>query len=141
MSTNQKRYRTQWAAQFYAASELTRRDYVVSFTLGNSPVFDLVVVSPNGKKFMVDVKGLSSKNFWLVREREPQDDLFYILVYLPPDLQPPQTFILASRELMNAITRLKEQTLQAGKKWADSGAGINWGTALNFENQWKSLPS
>jgi hypothetical protein len=58
MNPNSKRYKTQWAAQFYAAAELTRRGYLVSLTLGNAPVADLLAVSPSGKHFMVDVKGL-----------------------------------------------------------------------------------
>jgi hypothetical protein len=141
MNPNSKRYRTQWAAQFYAAAELTRRGYLVSLTLGNAPVADLLVVSPSGKHFMVDVKGLSSKNFWLAQEREPQDDLYFILVYLPSEFQPPSFYVLSSAELVKAIKALKAQTLAAGKKWVESGAGINWGTALEYQNRWELLPA
>ena len=140
MNSSLKRYRTQWAAQFYAAAELTRRGYLVAFTLGNAPATDLLAISTGGVKFMVDVKGLSSKNFWLVREREPQDDLYYVLVYLPSDLKLPEFFILKSGELMDAIKKLKKQTHAAGKKWVDSGAGIDWGTALSYGNRWNILP-
>lgn len=140
MSTDRKRYRTQWAAQFYAAAELTRRGYLVSFTLGNAPVVDLLVVSPKNEHFMIDVKGLSSKNFWLVKEHEPQDDLFYILVYLPSDSQPPNFYIISSKEMAKEINALKQQTIDAGKDWTGSGAGINWGTAVPFKDRWNLLP-
>lgn len=141
MSTNQRRYRTQWAAQFYAAAELTRRGYLASFTLGNAPIIDLVVVSPNDKqRFMVDVKGLSSKNFWLVREHEPQDDLFYILVYLPSDFQPPNFYIMTSKDMAKEINTLKKQTIDAGKTWTGRGTGINWGAALPYKDQWNLFP-
>jgi hypothetical protein len=47
--------RTQWAAQFAVASELCKRGYEVSFTMGNStPLADLMVVSRNGAMFLVD---------------------------------------------------------------------------------------
>jgi hypothetical protein len=141
VSTDRKRYKTQWTAQFYAAAELTRRDYLVSFTFGNAPVIDLLVVSPQGEHFMVDVKGLSSKNFWLVQEHEPQDDLFYILVHLPSDSQPPNFYILTSRDMMKEINALKKQTVDAGKTWTGSGAGINWGTALDYKDRWDSFPA
>jgi hypothetical protein len=140
MNTQQKKYRTQWTAQFYAAAELTRRNYIVSFTLGNAPVVDLHVVCPQGDHFMVDVKGLSNHNFWLVREREPQVDLFYILVYIPETSQPPEFFILSSKEMMDGIESLRTKTIKAGKNWNPSGAGLNWGGALEFKDRWGSLP-
>ena len=61
MSRLSKRYQTQWAGQFYVAAELTRRGYLVSLTLGNAPVVDLLVVSPDGEHFGVDVKGQSTR--------------------------------------------------------------------------------
>jgi hypothetical protein len=57
-----KRVQTQWAAQFLAASELVRRGYTVSFTMGNhTPDADLMVGAPSYRQFWIDVKGLSSK--------------------------------------------------------------------------------
>jgi hypothetical protein len=54
----------QWAAQFAVASELCKRGYEVSFTMGNAtPVADLMLVSPKLKRmFLIDVKGLYRKN-------------------------------------------------------------------------------
>ena len=43
MEKTLKRYCVQWAAQFFVAAELTRRGYIVSFTLGNAPETDLHV--------------------------------------------------------------------------------------------------
>ena len=50
--------RTQWCAQFLAASELVRLGYVVSFTMGShTPTADLMVGVPQtGLQFWVDVK-------------------------------------------------------------------------------------
>lgn len=141
MGVRGKRYFTQWAAQFYAAAELTRRCYFVSLTLGNAPDCDLVVRSPEGTHFEIDVKGLSSRNFWLIREREPRSDLYFMLVYLPPTPTAPEFFIVSSAELMKAIADLRQQTIATGKNWAASGAGINWGTGLAFKDCWHNLPT
>ncbi len=141
MSGNSKRYRTQWSAQFYAAAELTRRGYLAALTLGNAPVVDLLVQSPGGVAFQVDLKGLSSKNFWLVRERPAKPDLFFILVYLPSDvMQPPQFFIVPSATLVAEMTKLRERTIVSGRDWNEAGAGINWGTGLQFRDRWDYLP-
>src|SRR3954471_20125474 len=78
---------TQWAAQFAVASELCKRGYEVSFTMGHStPLADLMVVSPVGKKmFLVDVKGLYRLNPWVVRRKPDRAGFFYILAFVPDD--------------------------------------------------------
>ena len=139
MANQVKKYQTQWAAQFYVAAELTRRGYLVSLTLGNAPVADLLVVSPNGEHFMVDVKGQARKNFWLIKRRTPRDDLFYILVYLPKD-EHPKFFILSSHELMREREEYRKRIESKGGKYRDELGGINWSTALKYENRWDKLP-
>lgn len=59
-------HRTQWAAQFAVGSELCKRGYEVAFTMGNHPSVDIMVTSPTGSQFGIDVKGLYKKNFWAV---------------------------------------------------------------------------
>ena len=105
------RYRTQWAAQFYTAAELTRRGYLVPLTFGNAPVSDLLVKSPNGSQFTVDVKGQSTRNFWLIQPRMPDPRHFFILVFLPKENTPPQYFIISSDDLM----RLREANDERGR--------------------------
>ncbi len=80
-----KTHFTQWAAQFAVASELCKRGYQVALTLGNHPAVDLMVISTNGQPFSIDVKGISSRNGWLVRRQEPRADLFYVLAFVPKD--------------------------------------------------------
>src|SRR5712691_4568380 len=83
LSSAAKRLRTQWATQFLVASELVRRDYTVSFTMGNqTPNADLMVGAPSGKQFWIDVKGLYAKNAWLVSPKATFPNLYYVLVYL-----------------------------------------------------------
>lgn len=73
----------EWSAVFLAAAELSRRGHSVALTLGpNAPLADLVVRSPQGAHFIVDVKGKGRPGRWCVKPKEPTANLFYILVRL-----------------------------------------------------------
>ena len=140
MTIQRTRYRTQWATQFFAAAELTRRGYLVSLTFGNAQVADLLVQSPNGNHFTVDVKGQSSKGFWLIQQRRPSlPDHYFILVYLPKNGEPPKYYILRSEELMKKREEYKQYVLPKGR-YRDHLGGINWTTAFQYENNWGALP-
>ena len=141
MSPRAKQYQTQWAAQFYVAAELTRRGYLVSLTLGNAPVVDLLVLSPAGEHFQVDVKGLASKSFWLIRERPAPPDLFFILVHVPSKGGPPDYFIVPGTVVMAGIATLRKRALDRGREWIEWGAGLNWGMASPYRDRWDLLPS
>jgi hypothetical protein len=133
------KYKTQWATQFFAAAELTRRDYVVSLTFGNAAIADLHIQSPHGALFTVDVKGQSNKSFWLVQRREALLNHYYVLVYLPPALAQPRYFILSSTELMRRRSEYEERSRARGK-YRDALGGMNWATAHEYENCWEHLP-
>lgn len=72
---SRKNTQSQWTAQFAVASELCRRGYTVSFTMGhNTPVADLLCATAVGEQFMVDVKGtLNAKDRqdWLMKPANP----------------------------------------------------------------------
>jgi hypothetical protein len=76
-------HHAQWATQFAVASELCQRDYQVALTMGNHPKADLMAISPKGVSLTVDVKGLRSKNTWLVRRKPKTANLFYVLACEP----------------------------------------------------------
>ncbi len=81
----QSKYQTQWAGQYGVAHELTRRGYLVSFTIGNAPKTDLICISPSGKDFSVQVKSLKSKSYFLYQESllSSESDLFLVFVFVP----------------------------------------------------------
>jgi hypothetical protein len=140
MSQQQVKYRTQWATQFFAAAELTRRGYLVSLTFGNAPVSDLLVQSPQGVKFTVDVKGQSTKNFWIIQRRPENPEHYFILVFLPKKLSdPPEFFVLSSDELMRKREEYKQRMMKQGK-YKDNLGGINWSTARDYKGKWDNLP-
>ena len=135
----------QWAAQFLIASELSRRGYLVSFTMGNNtPDADLLVVPRRtDSPFMVDVKGQWSKSTWLVTPKQPRLRLFYILVFLPPTptgsgrREDDQIFILNQDEANKLVK------CHADHHPNDKGKmpGFGWRDALGFKDKWATLPN
>ena len=77
-----KSHQTQWAGQFGAAHEMTRRGYTIAFTMGNTPNTDLLCKSPKGYAFSIQVKSLSSKTYFLYQESflTSNPNLYYIFV-------------------------------------------------------------
>jgi hypothetical protein len=137
MSSVVKRYASQWGAQFSVAGELCKLNYEVSFTMGNAtPLADLMVVSPNRRMFLVDVKGQQKGNFWLIRDRaEIQADLYYVLALVPPG-KPNRYFVLnhaAAHDLMQAHKA-------SGAKSHSTFTGFNWTACHAYENRWDLLP-
>jgi hypothetical protein len=130
-------HRTQWAAQFAVASELCKRGYEVSFTMGNStPLADLMVVSPIEKQmFLVDVKGLHRKNSWPISRKPKRRDLFYILVHVP-DNSPNEFFILNRGEIDIYIN---EELRRLGRPDDYPMTGVLWSQAAGHTD-WKILP-
>ena len=142
MRTNQQ---TQWSAQFFVAAELTRRGYLVTFTLGNAPGNDLIVKSPEGKPFLVEIKGLKAANAWFLRQIEINLNLFYFFVVIPPivDLkkaESPRLFIMTSQEAMAEVENYKRKILKKGGKYHENMGGFNWSDVLVHEDKWEKIP-
>jgi hypothetical protein len=133
------RYKTQWATQFFVAAELTRRGYLVSLTFGNAAVTDLLVQSPNGVKFTVDVKGQSTRSFWIIQRRPKDPEHYFVLVYLPPQLAAPRYFVVSCDDLMRKRGEYEKASKRRGKYRDDLG-GMNWTTAYEYEDKWDALP-
>jgi hypothetical protein len=132
-------HQTQWAAQFAVASELCKRGYEVAFTMGNrTPLADLMVVSPKEKTmFLVDVKGLSRPNAWIIHKKQRRDNLFYILTHVPDD-RSNQFFILTQQKIDAYIdSYLKRHGRSQDYKFT----GFNWSQVKDDENEWGILPA
>lgn len=143
LTRSEKGRRTQWVSQFLAAAELVRRNYIVSFTMGNStPAADLMVATLGGTQFLVDVKGLSARTDWLVRPKAPRQDLFYILVLLSPlaeqgtDRQPDQFFVMTQAEAN--LLELEYRTARPGNK--TTMPGFKFLAAEPHRDRWDKLP-
>jgi len=130
---------SKWAAQFHAAGELTRRKYVVAFTMGNTPMTDLLVKSPSEKFFQVQVKGQFNRAQWLTGKVSDTKSLYYVLVYLPKlESEAPSYFIMPSEEVRTIVEaedrRAKREHL---KPFA---SGMPWRAAEPWKDRWNLLP-
>jgi hypothetical protein len=131
-------HQTQWAAQFAVASELCKRGYEVSFTMGNAtPVADLLVVSPRRRRmFLIDVKGLYRRNPWLIKRKPAQSNLYYVFAFVP-DEEPNQFFVMNQRQ---ANTIVSEELTRLRRPDTYSVTGIGWQLALPHKDRWDILP-
>lgn len=144
---------TQWAGQFGVAHELARRGYLVSFTLGNAPIVDLLCKSPKGFEFSLQVKSLKSKGYFPYQKSllEVDPNLYFVFVLIPPITQkthvlPAEYYILNNEQFHTLVEeenhRQKEEERKRGRPYADFPPSIYYRT-LNrseFLNAWQNLP-
>ena len=139
----QSAHRTQWTAQFAVASELRNRGYQVALTMGIHPVIDLMVVSPKGISFLVDVKGQYQKNIWTVRLNKARGKLFYVLAFVS-DVDQTRFFILTKEEVEREIRRDLQHAVARREAGLDgeplSVRSVTWDFAKKHESAWKVLP-
>lgn len=140
----QSAHRTQWAAQFAVASELCKRGYQVDLTMGFHPVINLMVISPKGRPFLVDVKAQHKNHSWPIRLKKARGKLFYVLAFVP-DAGQNRFFILTQeavkretqRDLQHAIARREARGLDGEPL---SFPSVGWAFAKKHEGAWKMLP-
>ena len=136
-------HQTQWAAQFAVASELCKMDYEVALTMGNNtPLADLMVISPKNKKqFLIDVKGLAKPNYWQVSKKPPRDDLYYVFALVPHGS--PNQFFIVNQGDVNACIEAQFALLKPDKQALGLKAnrlGLRWGDTKPFLDRWNILP-
>ena len=130
-------HNTEQATRGYVTYELARRGYLVQSTDSRFPKEDLLIVSPNGKHFGVDVKGQRTKNFWQIQKPKPSSELFF-LVYMPKD-KVPDICIIDSTTLLALWEEYRNRILENGGR-EDGRWGINWKTPFTFLDKWENLP-
>ncbi len=139
LKSSEKQYFTRWAGELGVGAELSRRHYQVAYPFGNAPRIDLMCQSPKGASFQVQVKSLSSGNFWLFSRRPVRKDLYYIFVLAPREGDM-RFFILTSEEAMEERKKYKEQIKESGGSYRDAMGGANWGQIKAYEDKWEKLP-
>jgi len=148
-----KAEQTQWAATYLVAAELTRRGYRVGWPMGNAPIKDLLVESPKGSRFEVDVKGgtygPNVKSYWhLVQEDRVEGQcspsLFFVFVRVDPDpLKPTDFFILSHQDLMNlyeSLTSTSPSLTRKGEPYKEFTPGFRPSDLSPHKGAWQSLP-
>lgn len=147
MASDDNNYGTQWAGQFYVAAELTKRGYIIGFTLGNAQETDILVHSPNDNNFSVEVKSMKKGNFWMYRKREVKDNQYYIFTIIGDIDESPEFYILSSKEAMAEYDHYYKHIEDLRKK---KGVPLNpkdnrWGAKSTdikkYKDEWNKLPN
>jgi hypothetical protein len=148
LANNKRRsgHRTQWAAQFAVASELCKKGFEVALTMGNHPTADIMVYSPGGHAFVIDVKGQYKRNWWVVREKPEREDAFYVFAFVP-DVGQNRFFVLTQAEVNTGIreefdkvrTRAIAKGRSADKVENFPCVAFRW--AEPHEDRWDKLPA
>ena len=123
------RNQTGIAGEYFAAAELTRRNFIVSVTLGNTKSIDLFA-EKDGKPFMFQVKTIQrDKSITYNLNRDTiKKDCYYIFVNIHADtLVSPEYFILTSADVVKHL-----RLAPSGRDWID----YNYLKKNGFENKW-----
>lgn len=141
MRENRSKTNTQWAGHFYTAAELARREYIVTFTLGNVPKTDLLAASPSGKSFRIECKSQKASNVWLIGDVPVDKLLFYVLVHVPlNDDEPPRFYIVPSKDAKRLVLEERKRTISRGTNPDTFRAGFPYSQAKPFQDAWHKLP-
>lgn len=105
---------TNLAAEFFVASQLYRKGYNVTLTLGHTKEIDLIIPFPDGRVITIDVKGLKNKTNWPINPKLKQKNHYYVFVcYLDKidDLEvPPEVFIVPSVQINKVLSKWSKTT-------------------------------
>ena len=95
MNMKLTKHNVEQMARGYLMYELARQGYYVQITDSRFPTYDMLVVSPGGKHFGIEVKGQSTKNFWRFEERQPHPECIMLLFSFPRKALPGCSFWIA----------------------------------------------
>jgi hypothetical protein len=132
------RHNVEQMARGYLMYELAKRGYQIQLTDSRFPAYDMLVVSPSGKHFGIEVKGQRTKSFWRFEERTPHSEMYYAFVFVPTE-GIPRVFIMDSEKVMESWRNYKSTSIARGVK-EDSIWGINWTEPYTYENRYDLLP-
>ncbi len=132
-------HNTEQMARGYLMYQLAKRGYNVQFTDSRFPGEDLMVCSPEGKHFGIDIKGLQTKNYWLFDDVKPNPELFYAFVYVPID-DIAHVFIMTSELAMKLREDERVRLTANNPKARKHMWGLNWLTPHPYEDHYDLLP-
>lgn len=125
---------TGMAGVFYVAAELAKRDFVVAPTSRSARGPDILVASPMGRTYAIQVKTSRVKqNDWRLNEHVDEDvspSLFYVFVILEGEDGSPDFFIVPSKIVS------KERKLSKSPKFVPT---LLRRKAEKFKGKWGQL--
>jgi len=119
---------------------------MVAFTMGNHPAVDIMVTSPSGVPFLVDVKGQYKGNWWIVSPKKDLGKLlFYVFAFVPDD-GANRFFVLTQAQVNSEVEaefeRYRAPRVKDGRPVSESFLGVGQKFLSAFENKWREvLPS
>lgn len=120
--------------------QLARKGYLIQLTDSRFPKYDMLVVSPEGIHFGIDVKGQRTKNFWRFSEKNPNEGMYYAFVYVPEE-GTPKVFIMDSNEAMKLWKEYYNRSIARGYEPKEGDIwGVNWKTPFPYEDNYEVLP-
>lgn len=95
------------AGEYYIAYKLSENNFVVSVTLGRNEGYDLIAVSPKGRKVLISVKASTNMTFHLGKKDEDikDKDFYYAFVNLKKEFLEPEFWIIPSEIVSEIITK------------------------------------
>lgn len=134
MSQDANTHFTGMRGVYAAATELSRRKYVVTVTSANAQAVDLLVFGPEGQVAIgVEVKSSASPKWekdWPVSSRLlASDSYFYVFVRFEDEVRPPTTdfYVVPSAEVAKRLRRVKSPYIRLED-------------ITEFKNAWTRLP-
>ncbi|CAN7747911.1 hypothetical protein [Duganella sp. LjRoot269] len=119
------------AGEFFVAAELLKRGLQTSVTFGNAKSIDLLAHCPQTERvFIVQVKTVRSRNWFLLNRQRIKPDHVYVFVILNRPGAQVQYFILRGTELL-------ENDLLFAKGFADPKMpGVAPTSLARFQDNW-----
>lgn len=134
-----KPHNTEQAARGLLMYELAIRGYTVQLTDSRFPTEDLLVVSPSGKHFGIDIKGQTKRSLWRVKEPPHNSELFYAFVYVPIDDEP-KVYLMDCETLRKLWWNYKNRIKANKTKRETEPWGLNWSDPHDYEDCYSLLP-
>jgi len=138
-----EKYRLSMAGEFGVCSELSKRGYDPSITLGNAKAVDIYVPNAKGGLSRIEVKTSRSKKIvtnvfqkYFSKTQEPHPD-FWVLVYIDKE-NVSHYYVLTHEEMGNEQMRTNGMTT-----WGKTSGGVDnvpITDLADYENAWNKIP-
>jgi hypothetical protein len=125
------------AGEYYVAAELSRRDWLATVTIKNSPRADVLAQRPDGSRIVAIQTKTSSGNSFRLADKderpESRDHEWYVLVALRGPLDRP-SFYIVPRHVIAALAYLEH------REWlANTGRLHNFARGVRNENPGRTI--
>jgi hypothetical protein len=126
-------FNTEQAARGFLMHQLALRGYLVQMTDSRFPTEDMLVVSPEGKHFGIDVKGQQTESFWQYSHKKPHPDRYYAFVFVSLK-KPSRIFLMTSEEAMHRWKDYHDAAIARGtseeNRWGKNRKGQTYSFAF-----------